>query len=162
MSIRLRRIVPVVLAIAACAHAADLKVTLETANLRLRKDAPIPLEVHFENPTPRLLEGRLEFTLLLGDRRAGAHRTAELVLQPGSRTMPIVLPPPPEAHPGDGIAARLRWLGADGVRDLGEQRIGIHGIGGHEVVPARMRFDLRQIQRGIKALAPQMKKSRRN
>lgn len=134
MSIRLRCLLPVALATAACAHAADLKVTLETANLRLRKDAPIPLEVRFENPTPRLLEGRLEFTLLLGERKAGVHRSAELVIQPGTRTVPILLPPPPDAHPGDGIAARLRWLGTDGTKDLGEQRIGIHGIGADVVL----------------------------
>jgi hypothetical protein len=114
--------------------AADLSAALETANLRLRKDAPIPIEIRFQNSTPRLLEGRLEFTLLLGDRKSGVHRTAEIVIRPGTQTIPVLLPPPPEAHPGDGIAARMRWLGADGKRDLGDQQIGIYGIGADVVL----------------------------
>ncbi|MEQ1854681.1 MAG: hypothetical protein ABMA01_24195, partial [Chthoniobacteraceae bacterium] len=35
---------------------------------------------------------------------------------------------------GDGIAARLRWLGSEGTKELGEQRIGIHGIGADVVL----------------------------
>ena len=124
----------VALVLAACAHAAEISATLDTSDLRLRRGGPIPLEVRFQNPTPRLLEGRLEVTLLIGDRKAGVHRGAEIILQPGARTMPLLLPPPPDARPGDGIAAQLRWLGTDGTRDLGSQQIGIYGISGNEVV----------------------------
>jgi len=125
----LRRILILLLPACAAATAGELTATLETANLRLRHDAPMPLDVRFQNPTQSLLEGRLEFTLLIGDRKVGVHRTAELLLQPGTQTIPVLLPPPPDAHPGDGIAARLRWLGADKPRDLGDQQIGIYGIG---------------------------------
>ena len=138
-----RRFFLTVLALAVCAQAADITVTLDTANLRLRKDGPIPLEVRFQNATPRILEGRLELTLLFGDRKAGVHRTADIVLQPGTRTVPVLLPPPPEAHPGDGIAARIRWFGTDGTRDLGEQGIGIYGTGTNEVVTGIVRTERR-------------------
>lgn len=127
MSIMRRTIVLLALACAAAAHSAELTATLDTANLRLRKDGPIPIEVRFQNPTQRLLEGRLEFTLLLGDRTAGVHRTAELFLQPGAQTVPVLLPPPADVPPGDGIAAHLRWLGSDGARNIGDQHIGIYG-----------------------------------
>ena len=135
------RITFLLLIFAACARPADLTATLELGNFRLRKDAPMPVEVRLQNPTPRLLEGRLEITLLLGSRKAGIHRSAEIVLQPGTHTLPFSLPPVSDAHPGDGIAARLRWLGADGARELGEQSIGIFGIGGHEVVLAIARTE---------------------
>ena len=130
-------------ALAACAHATDFTVTLETRNLRLRKDAPISLGARFQNPTQRLLQGRLEITLLSGDRKAGVLRSAELVLQPGTRTVPLLIPPPPDAREGDGIAARLRWIGTDGIRDLDEQRIGIYGLGGTEVVLGIVRTERR-------------------
>ena len=133
------------MALAACAHAADLTATLETANLRLRRGGPIPLEIRFQNPTQQLLEGRLEITLLLGDRKAAVHRGAELVLQPGTHTVPVLLPPP-DAHPGDGIAAQLRWIGADGTRDLGRQQIGIYGIGGNEFVLGTVRTGRRMTE----------------
>ena len=136
-----RRFILLLLAFAASAQAADLAATLEIGNLRLRKDAPIPLEVRFQNPTPRLLEGRLEIALPVGSRKAGIHRSAEMVLQPGTQVLPLSLPPVSDAHPGDGIAAQLRWIGADGARELGEQSIGIFGIGGHEVVLAVARTE---------------------
>lgn len=135
----------VIFAALSCAalHAADLKATLENANLRLRRNSPIPIEVRFENPTPRLIEGRLELTLLAGDHRSGVHRSGELVLQPGTRVVPLLIPPPAGVQEGDGVAARLRWLGADGNRDLGEHRIGIYGIAGYELVLAIARTDRR-------------------
>ncbi len=153
-----------VLASLNCAQAAELTATLETGNLRLRRGGPIPLEVRFQNPTPRLLEGRLEITLLLGDRKAAVHRGAELVLQPGAHTVPVLLPPPPGAHQGDGLAARLRWLGPDGSLDLGAQQIGIYGVGGHEIVlgivrSGRRLTDLdhkREASLGLESLRPKL------
>ena len=50
MSLR-RRLVFLLLIFSACTHAADLTATLELANFRLRKDAPMPVEVRFQNPT---------------------------------------------------------------------------------------------------------------
>jgi hypothetical protein len=152
------------MALAVCAHAAELTATIETGNLRLRRGGPIPLEVQFKNPTQRLLEGRLEITLLLGERKAGVHRGAELVLQPGAQTVQVLLPPPPDAHPGDGIAARLRWLTADGARDLGTQQLGIYGIGGNEFVlgivrTGRRLTDLdhaREASLGVESLRPKL------
>ena len=128
---------------AAAARAAELSAALENGNLRLRKDAPIPLEVRIENPTPRLLEGRLEVTLLFGERAVVVHRGPELVLQPGGRIVPMLVPPPPDAQNGDGIAARLRWIGADGARDLGDHNIGMYSFGGFEPVLAVVRTDRR-------------------
>jgi hypothetical protein len=150
--------------LAVCAHAADITATLETGNLRLRRGGPIPLEVRFQNPTPRLLEGRIEVTLLLGDRKSGVQRSRELLIEPGARMVPVLLAPPADARPGDGIAARLRWIGADGTRDFGMQQLGIYGIGGHEVVLGIVRTErrlteldhAREASLGVESLRPKL------
>ena len=68
--------------------AAPVECRVNTADLRLRKHSPIPLEVDLRNTTNSLLEGHLEVIMLHRDRRAGIHRSAPVVLSPGTRTVP--------------------------------------------------------------------------
>ena len=114
-----------------------------TQDLNLRKGAPIPLEIDLTNNGARLLEGRLEATVLFRDRGASIHQTNELVLAPGMRSVSLLLPPPVGAEDGDRIGLHLRWLAKDGTLDLGEDRLGIYGFSSNELILAVGRTDHR-------------------
>lgn len=116
--------------------AAPLTAQLLTDDLRLRKGAPIPLEVRVTNSTQSIIEGRLELTLLRGGNAAAIYRSGELVIQPGARVIALPLPPLPEVEDGDGLGAQIRFVRKDDTIDLGRQQIGIFGLGTNQFILA--------------------------
>lgn len=125
------------------AHAAKFSASVARQDLQLRKNAPIPLEIQVEHQGGEIITGHFEATVLHRDRRAGIHRSAEIVIASGRRTVPLLLPPPTDVRDGDGVAVRLRWIGQGGPRDFGEQRLGVYGFSSNELVLAIARTDRR-------------------
>ncbi len=123
--------------------AGALTFSLDTNAIHLRKDAPVTFDANLIWAGPGLLEGRLEFSMQRGAHPAGMVRTAEIVMQPGKRAVPVLLPPPPATENGDGLAVRVRFVGKSGTWDFGDQKLGIYGFASNELVFCVPRTDRR-------------------
>lgn len=123
--------------------AGALTFSLDTNAIHLRKDAPVALDANLTWAGPGLLEGRLEFSMQRGAHPAGMVRTVEIVMQPGKRAVPVLLPPPPATENGVGLGARVRFTGKSGTWDFGDQKLGIYGFASRELVFCIPRTDRR-------------------
>jgi hypothetical protein len=131
------------LVLGATGVAGDLTCGIPVSDLRLRRGGPIPVEMELTNRSNHIVEGYLEATILHRGKRIGVHRTAELALIPGRRSVPMLLPPPPDPDYGEGLAIRLHFIRADGVESLGDFQLGQYPPGGMEFVIATIRTDRR-------------------
>ncbi len=125
------------------AVAEALTFSLDTNAIHLRKDAPVALDANLTWAGPGLLEGRLEFSMQRGAHPAGMVRTQEIVMQPGKRVVPVLLPPPPATENGDGLAVHVSFVGKSGTWDFGDQKLGIYGFASNELVFCVPRTDRR-------------------
>jgi hypothetical protein len=123
--------------------AGDLTCGIPVSDLRLRRGGPIPVEMELTNRSNHILEGYLEAAILHRGKRIGIHRGADLALVPGRRSVPMLLPPPPDADHGEGLAIQLNFVRNSGAEYLGDFQLGRYPPGGMEFVIATVRTDRR-------------------
>ena len=128
--------VVVFLAFAGGGFAADEDLTLRvrpTAELPLRSEAPVAIEVDLEWNSEKLLEGHLEFDIVdrinLADagRLVATWRGPELALSFGTRHFPMTLPPILVTESQDLVLFNARFVTSDTAIDLGEHEVRVPG-----------------------------------
>jgi hypothetical protein len=102
------------------ARAADkLEVDLTPAAIRVRGNAPIPVEAKSRWNGTFILEGHLEVELHEGGRILGRYRSGDLALTTGDQSFRIVLPPCPQPYADSQVEAQTKFVTKDQIIDLG-------------------------------------------
>ncbi len=102
------------------AVAADkLEVDLTPAAIRVRGNAPIPIQAKFRWNGTFILEGHLEVELHEGNQILARYRSGDLALTTGDQSFHMVLPPCPEPYADSQVEAQTKFVTKDQVIDLG-------------------------------------------
>jgi len=100
--------------------AADkLEVDLIPAALRVRGQAPIPVQARFRWNGTQILEGHLEVELHEGNRVLSRYHSGDLALTTGGQTFRMLLPPCEEPYSDSQVEAQTKFVTAKQVFDLG-------------------------------------------
>jgi hypothetical protein len=102
------------------AGAADkLDVDLIPAALRVRGEAPIPVQMRFRWNGTYILEGHLEVELREANRILGRYRSGDLALTSGEQSFHMILPPSLEPFSDSQVEVNMKYVTAQQVFDLG-------------------------------------------
>jgi hypothetical protein len=100
-------------------RAADkLEVDLIPSSLRVRAEAPIPVQVKFRWSGTFILEGHLEVELREGERVLARFRSGDMALTTGEQTFHVVLPPCLEPFSDSQVEAHAKFVTAKQTFDL--------------------------------------------
>src|SRR5262245_29974485 len=79
--------------IAHAQHRAPLKLSIKPTVDVMRSNAPLLLDATLTWSSPRLLEGRLELDLYVGQQRVAEYHSRLVALSENKVTLPLMLPP---------------------------------------------------------------------
>jgi hypothetical protein len=108
------------------AATAPMRMKVEPIIARPRSLGPTGLDIMIMCDSPKLYEGRLELTFLLGalpkpQMRVYEYRSDEMAISAGEHRLRVLLPPVPVPRESENLVIHARFVGRNGVIDFPDE-----------------------------------------